>query len=162
LVFKIYDASAFYAGIPFASAEHGYTTSLVFNEIKHIKKNHGALDILLETDRLKVQDPDPKNITAVIESAKKTGDFQELSEADISVIALCMEFNGQLITDDYAVSNLAKNLRLQVQPVMTKGIGVVGKWGYYCPACKKEFSAITNCPFCGSKLNKKLLKGKFL
>lgn len=158
MVFRIYDASAFYAGIPFASAEQGHTTSLVFEEIKHIKKNHGALDILLETNRLKVQDPDPKSIAAVTESAKKTGDFQELSGADISAIALCLQLGGQLITDDFAASNLAKNLHLEVHPIMTKGISTVGKWNYYCPACKKEFSAMTSCPICGNKLNKRLLR----
>jgi UPF0271 protein len=160
LVFSVYDASAFYAGIPFASAEQGYTTSLVFNEIKHIKKNHGALEILLETDRLRIQDPDEQNIAIVIESAKKTGDFQNLSKADISAVALCHQLNGHIITDDFAVSNLAKNMHLKVHPVMTKGIKTVGRWNYYCSACKKEFSELANCPICGNKLNRKLLKSK--
>jgi len=160
LVFRVYDASAFYAGIPFASAEQGYTTSLVFEEIKHIKKNQGALDALLETGRLKVQDPEPSSIDSVIKSAKKTGDFQKLSKADVSAVALCYQLKGQLITDDFAISNLAKNLHLEVYSVMTKGIRTVGEWNYYCPACKEEFSALSSCPICGNKLSRKLLKRK--
>ena len=40
--FRILDASAFYAGVPFRSSEDCYTTSLVYDEIQHIKKNHDA------------------------------------------------------------------------------------------------------------------------
>ncbi|EPA05416.1 hypothetical protein [Candidatus Nitrosarchaeum limnium] len=54
--FRILDASAFYAGVPFGSASDCYTTSLVYEEIKHIKKNHDALGTLLETNRLKIMD----------------------------------------------------------------------------------------------------------
>lgn len=160
MVFRIYDASAFYAGIPFASAEQGCTTSLVFDEIKHIKKNQGVLDVLLETNRLKIEDPDSRSIESVVKAAKKTGDFQKLSKADVSAIALCYQLKGQLITDDFAVSNLAKNLGLEVHSVMTKGIRTVGKWNYYCASCKKEFVALSSCPICGNKLNRKLLKNK--
>lgn len=157
---RVYDASAFYAGIPFASPEEGCTTSLVFEEIKHIKQSHGALDILLETNRLKILDPDSDKLNIVIEEAKKTGDYQKLSKADASAVALAFQLMGQLVTDDFAVSNLAKNLGLVVQPIMTKGIRDVGRWNYYCPACKKEFSATDVCPICGNKLKRKLLKGK--
>ena len=160
MAFSVYDASAFYAGIPFAVPDEGYTTSLVFEEIKHIKKSHGALDTLLETNRLKILDPEPQIVSAVTEAAKKTGDFQKMSAPDISAVALCYQLGGQIVTDDFSVSNVAKNLNLQVRPVMTKGIKDVGRWIYYCPACAKEFSKITECPICGSRLNRKLLKGK--
>ena len=44
--FRILDASAFYAGVPFRSSEDCYTTSLVYDEIQHIKKNHDVLGTL--------------------------------------------------------------------------------------------------------------------
>lgn len=154
----MYDASAFYAGVPFASPELGLTTTLVFDEIKHIKKSHGALETLLDTNRLQIQDPDSTSIEFVSNEAKKTGDIQKLSGADISAVALAHELKATLITDDFAISNLAKNIRLQVQPIMTKGIRDVGKWLHYCAGCKKEFSGLEFCPNCGNKLNRKLLK----
>jgi UPF0271 protein len=160
LVFRIYDASAFYAGVPFAATEQGHTTGLVFEEIKHIKKNHGAIDVLLQTGRLVLQDPDQKNLDIIIGSAKKTGDFQKMTEADLSAVALCYQLKGELVTDDFAVSNLAKNLKLKTLPIMTKGIKDVGRWNYYCPACKKEFSGVASCPLCGNKLNRRLLRTK--
>ena len=159
---RVYDASAFYAGIPFATPDQGITTSIVFEEIQHIKKSHGALEILLETKRLQVQDPDQINIDLVTIAAKKTGDVQKLSSADISAVALAYQLKTILVTDDFAISNLAKNLGLQVQPIMTKGIKDVGKWIHYCAGCKKEFSGVEFCPNCGNKLNAKLLKRKSL
>lgn len=158
MVSRVYDASAFYAGVPFASPELGLTTTLVFEEIRHIKKNHGALEILLDTNRLQVQDPDPASVEFVSNEAKKTGDVQKLSKADISAVALAHQLKATLVTDDFAISNLAKNLRLQVQPIMTKGIRDVGKWLHYCSGCRKEFSGLEFCPNCGNKLNRRLLK----
>jgi len=65
-----------------------------------------------------------------------------------------------LVTDDFAVSNVSKNLKLKVYPVMTSGIKKVGKWVYYCAGCKKNFSKITICPLCGNNLRRKLLDSK--
>lgn len=160
MVFRVLDASAFYAGIPFSSQYEYHTTSLVFEEIKHIKKNHDALGILLETKRLKIIDPNPQDIKKVSSAAKKTGDFQELSKEDISSIALCFFLKGELVTDDFAVSNVSKNLGLRVIPLMTSGIRYVGKWVYYCPGCRKNFSGLKKCLLCGNTLKRKLLKGK--
>lgn len=157
---RVYDASAFYAGIPFASPDAGLTTSLVYDEIKHIKQNHGALEILLQTNRLEIQDPDDSSVEHITSAAKKTGDIQKLSRADLSAVALAHQHNAKLVTDDFAVSNLAKNLKLDVVPIMTKGIKDVGRWVHYCAGCKKEFEGISECPNCGNKLNRKLLKGK--
>ena len=42
MVSRVLDSSAFYAGIPFSSNEGGNITSLVYNEIEHIKKVHDA------------------------------------------------------------------------------------------------------------------------
>ncbi len=158
MVFRIIDASAFYAGIPFRSSNEFYTTSLIFDEIKHIKKNHGAIDILLATNRLKIQDPSSEFIDIAIEESKKTGDFNQLSKQDVSLIALCLQRKGELITDDFAISNLAKNLDIKVSPLMTSGIKDVGIWIFYCPGCRKNFDSGSECPSCGSILKRKLIK----
>jgi len=97
LDFRILDASAFYSGVPFGSSNDCYTTSLVYEEIKHIKKNHDALGTLLETNRLKIMDPDKESTEKAIISAKETGDFPQLSKQDISIIALCINLNGEII-----------------------------------------------------------------
>ncbi len=156
--FRILDASAFYAGVPFRSSEDCYTTSLVYDEIQHIKKNHDALGILLETNRLKIREPDEQSTQAAIKAAKNTGDFPQLSKQDISIIALGIETKGQIITDDFAISNVAKNIGLNIVPIMTKGIKDVGKWIHYCPGCKASYQNGKECSICGTALKRKLLK----
>ena len=156
--FRILDASAFYAGVPFRSSEECYTTPLVYEEIQHIKKNHDALGILLETNRLKIREPDGQSTQAAIKAAKNTGDFPQLSKQDISIIALGMETKGQIITDDFAISNVAKNIGLVIVPIMTKGIKDVGKWIHYCPGCKASYQGGKECAICGTALKRKLIK----
>ncbi len=156
--FRILDASAFYAGVPFRSSSDYYTTSLVYDEIRHIKKNHGALEILLETNRLKIREPDKKSTDVAVKAAKDTGDFPQLSKQDISIIALCIEMNGEIISDDFAISNVAKNIDLKISPIMTLGIKDVGKWIHYCPGCRTNHTNTKECPACGTPLKRKLLK----
>ncbi len=156
--FRILDASAFYAGVPFRSSSVYHTTSLVYDEISHIKKNHGALEILLETKRLKIREPDKESTQVAVKAAKDTGDFLQLTKQDISIIALCIEMSGEIISDDFAISNVVKNLGLKISPIMTQGIKDVGKWIHYCPGCKTNHTNVKVCPICGTPLKRKLLK----
>jgi len=161
LAFRVLDSSAFYAGIPFSSNEPSYITSLVYNEIEHIKKDHDAVQILIETKRLMISDPEHRFIITANNAAKKSGDFPNLSDEDISTIALSLQLRAaraELVTDDFAVSNVAKNLSIKVSPVMTSGIKNIITWIYYCPGCKRNFSKTTECPNCGNMLKRKPLK----
>ena len=158
MVFRVLDANAFYAGIPFASQEKSYTTPAIFEEVKHIKKNHEAINALIDTRRLEIVEPDQKYVEKVLSKAKNTGDFHNLSKEDISVIALCIQLKAELITDDFAVSNTARHLNLNVIPVMTSGITRIVDWVYFCSGCQKTFSQISQCPLCGNKLRRKLSK----
>ena len=156
--FKILDASAFYAGIPFGSIEAYYTTPQVFDEVQHIKKNHDALGTLIQTNRLMIREPEERFVKRIKNKAKESGDIQELSNEDISILALCLELDGQLVSDDFAVSNVASNLGINVSSIMTSGIRDIGKWIYYCIGCGVQFTKISECPQCGNPLRKKLLK----
>ena len=158
MAFRVLDSSAFYAGIPFSSNEPSYITSLVYNEIEHIKKDHDAIQILIETKRLTINEPEDRFVTSTIDAAKKSGDFSNLSDEDISTIALSLQLNADLVTDDFAVSNVAKSINIKVIPVMTNGIKNVVIWKYYCPGCKTDFSKLTECPRCRNKLKRKAMK----
>jgi len=158
LAFRVLDSSAFYAGIPFSSNEPSYITSLIYNEIEHIKKDHAAVQILIETKRLMICDPEHRFIITVNDAAKKSGDFPNLSHEDISAIALSLQLKAELVTDDFTISNVAKNLNIKVIPVMTSGIKNVVIWKYYCPGCKTNFSKFIECPRCGNRLKRKPMK----
>ena len=156
MVFRVLDATAFYAGIPFSSQDSYYVTTMVYDEIKHIKKNHSALEILLDSKRLVIHDPDINFEEKVRYTAKETGDLKSLSNEDISSISLSLEFNTALISDDFAISNVAKQLGIEIIPLMTKGIKITGKWIHYCPSCETS-SSKSICQNCGNKLRRKLI-----
>jgi UPF0271 protein len=103
-------------------------------------------------------DPEHEFITMVNDAAKKSGDFPNLSDEDISTIALSLQLKAELVTDDFAISNVAKNLSLKVSPVMTNGIKNIVTWKYYCPGCEMSFSKISECPRCGNRLKRKPIK----
>ena len=117
MVFRVLDATAFYAGIPFASNDSFMTTSIVYEEIQHIKTKQGALEMLQQTNRLQIRDPSEKNIAIVKDASIKTGDNSTISKQDMSIIALALENDCELITDDFAVTNVAKQLKIKTTPV---------------------------------------------
>ena len=158
MVFRVLDATAFYAGMPFTSSDSFMTTSAVYEEIQHIKAKTSALEILQQTNRLEIRDPSNEIINIVKDVSMKTGDHITISKQDITIIALALENKIELITDDFAVTNVARQLKIQTSSLMTQGITTVGKWISYCSMCGKEFSKEKECPMCGSKLNRKLIK----
>lgn len=158
--FRILDASAFYAGVPFRSPGEYCTTPQVYDEVRHIKKDHGALDTLLGTGRLRIMEPRAESVEAAARAAKGTGDFGQLSGQDVSVIALGLEVGGHIVTDDYAVSNVAGNLGIRACPVMTAGIRDVGRWVSYCPGCGTGQESGKECARCGTPLKRRLVKGR--
>jgi len=160
LVSRVLDATSFYAGVPFSSQEKSFTTPLVFEEIKHIKKNHGAVQTLIDLGRLSIIEPEKKFTDMILEKANQTGDLPSLSKEDVSVLALCIQIDGELITDDYTVSNVAKHLDLRVIPIMTKGISKILDSEYFCPACNKVLKKMSSCPICGSKLKRRSAERK--
>ncbi len=151
---EVLDASAFYAGTPFLSGEECYTTSLVLEEIRHVKSV--ALEGLLDTGNLKILDPDLNQISAAKKAAEKTGDVQKLSRADVSVLALVMQLRTMLVTDDYALANVAVTAGIRVCSSSGKGLKEIRKWTSYCSACGRAFAPKeTECPLCGNRLKRR-------
>jgi UPF0271 protein len=151
------DAGAFYTGLVFQSSASRYcTTEAVFDEVKHIKKSHGAIEALVESNSLQVLTPDKKNIEKVLTAARRTGDYLRLSGADISIIALALELEIILITDDYSVANVATTMKIPVKSLASKGITHTRRWITYCSACGRNFGAnAKECRLCGNKLRRK-------
>jgi endoribonuclease Nob1 len=153
----VLDAGAFYTGLVFLSSAYQYwTTQAIFDEVKHIKRSHGAIEALLESNTLQVLNSDRKNIDKVVAAARRTGDYQKLSEADISVIALALQLKIALVTNDYAVANVATTLKIPVKSVASKGITHTRRWIAYCSACGKAFGPnAKECRLCGNRLRRK-------
>jgi UPF0271 protein len=151
---SVLDAGAFYGGIPFLSSGRHYTTQAVFDEVKHIKS--AAIEALLDSGNLQLADPEASFVSQVTAIAKKTGDFGKLSKADVSIVALALQLKAPLMTDDYAVANVATAMKIKVGSSSGKGIKETRKWISYCSACGKAFGPqAKECPLCGNRLRRK-------
>ena len=151
------DAGAFYTGLIFLSSTYRYyTTQAVFDEVKHIKRSHGAIEALIESNTLQILNSGRNSIEKVVAVARRTGDYAKLSDADISIIALALQLEIVLVTNDYAVANVATTLKIPVKSVASKGITHTRRWIAYCSACGRAFGPnAKECRLCGNRLRRK-------
>ena len=149
----VLDASAFYAGIPFQSSRKCITTNAVYDEVKHIRRSYSPLEALIDAGNLIIVEPEKVSLNKVIVCAKKTGDYRKLSQADISIIALALQLRKTLISDDFAVGNVATFLKIPVKTLAFKGISELRAWVSFCKACARAYNShISVCTICGSRL----------
>ena len=143
-------------GFPFQSSLKCYTTKAVYDEIEHIKKSYYRLEALIDAGNLTIREPDQSFVKKVIYCANNTGDKGRLSLADLTVIALALQMDRTLISDDYAIGNVSANLKVQVKSISFKGIKELRKWIPFCSACHMSFQPGTNvCRICGSRLRRR-------
>ncbi|MEM4275630.1 MAG: NOB1 family endonuclease [Candidatus Nitrosocaldaceae archaeon] len=148
----ILDSTAFYAGLPSLPIKF-YTTPQVIDEVKHIKSRYGFIDLLIETKRLEVIEPNDEYLQRARELSFTSGDIKSLSNADLSIIALALFLNAEVITNDYAIINVLRNVNSNV---IGKNIRI-GKWVRHCTACNVSYSSVYDiCNICGNKLKKRL------
>jgi UPF0271 protein len=111
-----------------------------------------VLETLILNERIKILEPSEESLKLIKSSITQIGETR-LSDADISIIALAKEFNVPLVTDDFAICNLAKTLSIELLNLGTKGIKDSRKWVKFCKSCGKGYpSTQTVCSLCGNKL----------
>jgi UPF0271 protein len=105
---------------------------------------------------MQVQVPGEAALAAVREAARTTGDLDVLSETDQRLLAAAYELDGTLVTDDYAVQNVADELGVGVDAIAQEGISERRDWNFQCQGCGREFDESRDrCPVCGSDLARK-------
>ena len=109
----------------------------------------GRLD--LWGDMLRVSDCTKDSVEKVTAAARKSGDLGRLSPVDITVLALALDTQGTILSDDYSIQNVSRIMGIPFRPVGMKGIEKVEKWNYRCVGCGKWFKEKADeCPICGS------------
>lgn len=154
----VLDSTAFYAGIPYQGSGRYFTTYLVLEEVKH----HSVGSSLIHS-RVQVTEPSPESLGRVRATASKTGDSAALSQTDISLLALALDLSrvdggASLVSDDFAVRNVAEVLAIHLAPTSLKGGEWKNiSWKTYCRGCGKEYSnpKLTTCAVCGTTLVRK-------
>jgi UPF0271 protein len=100
--------------------------------------------------------PDGETVERIERAARETGDYEELSRTDIRLVAATFELDGTLVTDDYAMQNVAEKLEVDVEVIAREGIDEQRNWLFQCQGCGREFDEQHDrCPVCGSALSRK-------
>ncbi|MFB6301987.1 MAG: NOB1 family endonuclease [Haloferacaceae archaeon] len=100
--------------------------------------------------------PAEEAVERVRRAAGETGDGGELSETDVRLLAAAFELDATLVTDDYAMQNVAERLGVDVEVIAHEGIDEQRDWRFQCQGCGREFDDPRDrCPICGSELTRK-------
>lgn len=110
----------------------------------------------MEGSGMHIQIPEDGTVERVRRAAEQSGDLEVLSETDIRLIAASLELGGTIVTDDYAMQNVAERLDIAVELIAQEGIEEQREWQFQCQGCGREFDENKDrCPICGSDLARK-------
>ena len=161
----VLDAGAFINGIGPQLPGIIVTSPLVIQEIRspHAKE---IIARLSAANRLRVVAPSSDIILEVQKLLHHTRDQFVVSPTDTEILALAYDYHKKskkvlLITDDYAIQNIAKIMKLHYTGYGQKGIRKVWKWQIYCPSCFQKYSDARvgdSCITCGAKLKRRRIK----
>ena len=100
--------------------------------------------------------PADETVDRVRRAATETGDADEISDTDTRLLATAFELDATLVTDDYAMQNVAEKLDVDAQVIAREGIEEEREWTFQCAGCGREFDEDRErCPICGSDLSRK-------
>jgi UPF0271 protein len=160
----VLDTSAFVAGFdPFVFPAELVTPPKAEEEIRRNSMVKTRLEAAIENGKLTVRVPSAEFMEQALALAGKSGDKMKLSQTDLQVLALALElkaggFAPQIVTDDYAIQNVARQMGVEFVALATLGIKRVLDWVRYCPACHREYPAqgkTKECQVCGTELKRK-------
>lgn len=148
---EILDTSAFI---------HDYTTDDSISTIPAVREEledeAGYRFDALEGSGMRLHIPDPGTVERIERAAGETGDLETLSRTDIRLLAAAFELDGTLVTDDYAMQNVADKLEIDVSIIAQEGIEEQREWEFQCQGCGRTFDERRDrCPICGSSLERK-------
>ncbi len=156
----ILDSAAFILGFTEISDATALTSSKILEEARYGGAEYRAL-ASREGKTIEIMDPRQEYIEEVRRAASEIGETS-LSEADISILALALQLSKEgwkacIITSDYSIQNLASKLKVEVKPILHRGIRESIDWEIYCSACKwvGEGKPGDPCPRCGHRLKRR-------
>jgi len=160
----VLDTSAFIAGygVP-GSSEALYTVPAVKEEVREGGLHRIRLENAVLSGKLAIIEPSGEYVDKVQRVLEDMGETRILSEADIQILSLGLQLkdegrNTVIVSDDYAVQNVADRLGLGYKGLVTQGIKKRYKWITYCPGCRRTFQDPPGdevCTVCGTKLKRR-------
>jgi UPF0271 protein len=148
---RVLDASAFIRD--YTTDESITTVPLVREELED---EAGYRFDALEGSGMRLHVPDEPTVERVERAAGTTGDAGELSETDVRLLAAAYELDATLVTDDYAMQNVADELDVRVEVIAREGIDERRDWQFQCQGCGRVYDERHDrCGICGADLARK-------
>lgn len=113
----VLDSPAFINSSLFEIKRKYYTVREVLDELKDLRSKSLAETALI-SEKLVIREPEKSSVKRVLEKAKEIGSEEKLSETDRHVLALALDLNGMILTDDFSVQNLAAHLGIKFSGVL--------------------------------------------
>ncbi|MDD1743709.1 MAG: nucleic acid-binding protein [Methanomassiliicoccales archaeon] len=149
----VLDTSALFSMEQLPADSEAFVTPGVLKELERYKDRRASL----WGEMLHVSEATKGSLAKVRQAASETGDSTRISPTDAEVIALALDLDAELLTDDYSVQNVASHLGMPFRPVGIKAIKEVRKWRWRCVGCGKVFDKeLPECSICGSRLKSTL------
>jgi UPF0271 protein len=147
----ILDATVIRSGMQISGQDEWFTAQSVMEELR---KGRAAKNVGLLSDiYLKVLIPVKGGRVRVEAQARQTGDIDRLSDTDLDVLALALELEATIVSDDYSIQNVARCMNIKYISGIQSGIKEVYAWILRCKGCGRFYEKkIDNCPVCGSDL----------
>ena len=152
LVKFVLDSSAFIGG--FLPEEDEYFT--VYEVIDEVEDDQSKerLSYFLNSGKINIKEPNAEIVEEVTKKSQTTGD--NLSLADIKIIALAIELNSPIISEDYGIQNVSSVMNVKYKSIRESGIKKIINWEYYCMGCRKVYSKDKKiCQDCGSIIKRR-------
>ena len=92
------------------------------------------------------------SIENIRKNSEETGDLGVLSNIDLKILALAYEMRGTIVSDDFAIQNVALYMGGEFTSCSGNEIKELRKWKYRCSACRTEArEKVDSCSVCGSE-----------
>jgi UPF0271 protein len=104
---------------------------------------------------LQVREPREEDLERVAAAALQTGDAGVLSATDQDILALALELSALLVTDDFAVQNVAHRLGITIRSIRQRPARAM-RWRYRCSGCGRYWREPGECPVCGAPIKRKI------
>jgi UPF0271 protein len=151
----VLDAAGLFAGVELG---HGvfYVTEGVLREVLD-RESRMKLELARTSGKIIVATPPREHVVMVISKSRELGVLEELSEADIEILALASYVRSVcgssiIYTDDKLVQDVATSLGIKVQGVKYLERSRPRRYIYRCRVCGFTSRNPGDCPRCGTPL----------
>ncbi|KYC52714.1 MAG: Endoribonuclease Nob1 [Candidatus Methanofastidiosum methylothiophilum] len=152
LVKFVLDSSAFIGGFLPEEDEY-FTVHEVIGEIEDDQSKE-RFSYFLSSGKITIKEPNSELVREVTKNAQATGD--KLSLTDIKLIALAIELDSFIISEDYGIQNVSSTMNVKSKSIRESGIKKIINWEYYCMGCRKIYSKDKKtCQDCGSIIKRR-------